>query len=165
MKPRRIQQLKGFTLIELIVTVTIVAILASVAMPMLQMSVQRSKENELRTNLRQIREAIDAYKKAADEGSIKKSIEETGYPPNLEILVNGVVDEKDINKNKLKFLRIIPLDPMTIASDKNTDDLPNNWGLRSYASEASDPEQGADVFDVYSLSQQIGINGIAYAKW
>ena len=165
MKPRRIQQLKGFTLIELIVTVTIVAILASVAMPMLQMSVQRSKENELRANLRQIREAIDAYKKAADEGSIKKSIEETGYPPNLEILVNGVVDEKDINKNKLKFLRIIPLDPMTIATDKNTDDIPNNWGLRSYASEASNPEQGADVFDVYSLSQQVGINGIAYAKW
>ena len=165
MKPRRIQQLKGFTLIELIVTVTIVAILASVAMPMLQMSVQRNKEIELRANLRQIREAIDAYKKAADEGHIKKSIEETGYPPNLEILVNGVVDEKDINKNKLKFLRIIPLDPMTIATDKNTDDLPNNWGLRSYASEASDPEQGADVFDVYSLSQQIGINGIAYAKW
>lgn len=165
MKPRRIEQLKGFTLIELIVTVTIVAILASVAMPMLQMSVQRNKENELRANLRQIREAIDAYKKAADEGHIKKSIEETGYPPNLEILVNGVVDEKDINKNKLKFLRIIPLDPMTIATDKNTDDLPNNWGLRSYASEASDPEQGADVFDVYSLSQQIGINGIAYAKW
>ena len=165
MKPRRIQQLKGFTLIELIVTVTIVAILASVAMPMLQMSVQRNKENELRANLRQIREAIDAYKKAADEGHIKKSIEETGYPPNLEILVNGVVDEKDINKNKLKFLRIIPLDPMTVATDKNKDDLPNNWGLRSYASEASDPEQGADVFDVYSLSQQIGINGIAYAKW
>ena len=164
MKPHQIQQ-KGFTLIELIVTVTIVAILASVTMPMLQMSVQRSKENDLRANLRQIREAIDAYKKAADEGRIKKSIEETGYPPNLEILVNGVLDEKDINKNKIKFLRKIPLDPMTIAADKNTEDLPNNWGLRSYASEASNPEQGADVFDVYSLSQQIGINGIAYAKW
>ena len=164
MKPHRIHQ-KGFTLIELIVTVAIVAILASVAMPMLQMSVQRSKEIELRANLRQIREAIDAYKKAADEGRIKKSIEETGYPPNLEILVNGVLDEKDINKNKIKFLRKIPLDPMTIAADKNTEDLPNNWGLRSYVSEANDPEQGEDVFDVYSLSQQVGINGIAYAKW
>ena len=164
MKPYRIQQ-KGFTLIELIVTVAIVAILASVAMPMLQMSVQRSKENELRENLRQIREAIDAYKKAADEGRIKKSIEETGYPPNLEILVNGVLDDKDINKNKLKFLRKIPLDPMTTTADKNTDDLPNNWGLRSYASNANEPEPGVDVYDVYSLSQQIGINGIAYAKW
>ena len=164
MKPYRIQQ-KGFTLIELIVTVTIVAILASVAMPMLQMSVQRNKENDLRANLRQIREAIDAYKKAVDEGRIKKSIEETGYPPNLETLVNGVVDEKDINKNKLKFLRKIPLDPMTTTADKNTEDLPNNWGLRSYASDANEPEPGVDVYDVYSLSQQIGINGIAYAKW
>ena len=161
MKPQR----EGFTLIELIVTVAIVALLASVAMPMLQMSVQRNKEIELKANLRQIREAIDAYKNAVDEGRIKKNIEETGYPPNLEILVNGVVDEKDINKNKLKFLRKIPLDPMTKAADKNTDDLPNNWGLRSYASDANDPEQGADVYDVYSLSQQMGINGIAYAKW
>ena len=161
MKPHR----EGFTLIELIVTVAIVALLASVAMPMLQMSVQRNKEIELKANLRQIREAIDVYKNAVDEGRIKKNIEDTGYPPNLEILVNGVVDEKDINKNKLKFLRKIPLDPMTKAADKNTDNLPNNWGLRSYASDANDPEQGADVYDVYSLSQQMGINGIAYAKW
>ncbi|MBX9676914.1 MAG: general secretion pathway protein GspG [Methylotenera sp.] len=161
MKPR----LKGFTLIELIVTVTIVAVLASVAMPMLKMTVQRSKENELRANLRLIREAIDAYKKAADDGRIKKSIEDTGYPPNLEILVNGVVNEKDANKNKLKFLRRIPLDPMTTVTNAESDDLPNNWGLRSYASEAAKPVAGDDVFDVYSQSQQLGINGVPYSKW
>lgn len=156
---------KGFTLIELIVTVTIVAILASVTMPMLKMTVQRSKETELRANLRQIREAIDAYKKAADDGRIKKSIEDSGYPPNLEILVNGVVNEKDANKNKLKFLRRIPLDPMTPVTNAENEDLPNNWGLRSYASEASKPVAGDDIFDVYSQSQQIGINGVPYAKW
>ncbi len=161
MKPR----LKGFTLIELIVTVTIVAVLASVAMPMLKMTVQRSKENELRANLRQIREAIDAYKKAADDGRIKKSIEDTGYPPNLEILVNGVVNEKDANKNKLKFLRRIPLDPMTPVTNAESDYLPNNWGLRSYCSDAADPVAGDDVFDVYSQSQQLGINGVPYSKW
>ena len=156
---------KGFTLIELIITVTILAILASAAMPMLQMSVQRSKENELRANLRQIREAIDAYKKAADDGRIKKSIDETGYPADLAILVNGVTDEKDANKNKIKFLRRIPLDPMSPVDKNNIDELPNNWGLRSYKSDAANPTPGADVFDIYSQSQQVGINGVPYAKW
>lgn len=158
------QRLNGFTLIELIVTVTIVAVLASVAMPMLKMTVQRSKETELRANLRQIREAIDAYKKAADEGRIKKNIQDNGYPPNLEVLVNGVLDEKDVNKRQLKFLRRIPLDPMT-NSVTDIEALPNNWGLRSYESDAAEPVAGDDVFDVYSLSPQIGINGVPYAKW
>lgn len=156
---------KGFTLIELIVTVTIVSILASVTMPMLKMTVQRSKETELRANLRQIREAIDAYKKAADEGRIKKNIQDNGYPPNLEILVNGVLDEKDVNKRQLKFLRKIPLDPMTNVANADTEALPNNWGLRSYESDAAEPVAGDDVYDVYSLSAQIGINGVPYAKW
>lgn len=155
---------KGFTLIELVVTVAIVAILASVAMPMLQITVQRTKENELRANLRQIREAIDAYKKAEDDGLIKKTIGKTGYPPNLEILVNGVVDEKDPNKHTVKFLRKIPLDPMQ-SPNKSDDHLTNNWGLRSYASEASNPSEGDDVYDVYSLSQQVGINGVPYSQW
>lgn len=159
------QGLKGFSLIELIVTVAIVAILASVATPMLQITVQRTKENELRANLRQIRDAIDAYKKAADDGRIKKEIDASGYPPNLEVLVNGVVNEKDANKNKLKFLRRIPLDPMSAVDDAQTEDLPNNWRLRSYASEAAEPVAGDDVFDVYSKSQQMGINGVPYAKW
>lgn len=156
---------KGFTLIELIVTVTIVAILASAVMPMLQLTYQRSKENQLRANLRVMREAIDAYKKAADEGRIKKNIDETGYPPNLEILVDGTLDEKDVNKNKLKFLRRIPLDPMLPKDKVDIDDLASNWGLRSYQSDAENSAKGDDVYDVYSLSEQIGINGVPYAKW
>lgn len=159
------KSVKGFTLIELIVTVAIVAVLASAAMPMLKMTVQRSKENELRANLRQIREAIDAYKKAAADGRIKKQIDASGYPPNLEVLVNGVVNEKDANKSTLKFLRRIPLDPMTPVENADTEDLPNNWGLRSYASDAAKPVAGDDVYDVYSQSQQLGINGVPYAKW
>ncbi|HYN53161.1 MAG TPA: type II secretion system protein [Methylotenera sp.] len=155
---------KGFTLIELVVTVAIVAILASVAMPMLQVTAQRMKEHELRASLRQIREAIDLYKKAVDEGHIMKTIDQTGYPPSLEVLVNGVVDVKDLNKNKLRFLRKIPLDPMNLTGVSNND-FTNNWGLRSYASEADSPAEGADVYDVYSLSQQIGTNGVPYAKW
>ncbi len=159
------KRFKAFTLIELIVTVAIVAVLASATMPMLKMTVQRSKENELRANLRQIREAIDAYKKAADDGRIKKQIDASGYPPNLEVLVNGVVNEKDANKSKLKFLRRIPLDPMMPVENAETENLPNNWGLRSYESDAANPEAGDDVFDVYSQSQQLGINGVPYAKW
>ncbi len=164
MNQRVINYSTGFTLIELVVTVAIVGILASVAMPMLKVTVQRTKESELHNNLRQIREAVDAYKKAADEGHIKKTIEQTGYPPNLEILVEGVVDEKDIKKNKLRFLRKIPKDPMQ-SPNKSEDNFTKNWGLRSYASEASNPQEGDDVYDVYSLSQQIGINGVPYSQW
>jgi general secretion pathway protein G len=156
----------GFTLIELVVTVAIVAILASVAMPMLHVSVQRSKEAELRANLRQIRDALDAYKKAYDEGRIElKNIDKSGYPPNLDVLVEGVEDKSaPDNKNKLRFLRKIPLDPMQVRSDEisGNEEL---WGLRSYASEASNPSSGEDVYDVYSLSPLTGTNGIPYAKW
>lgn len=161
---------RGFTLIELVVTVAIVAILATVALPMLQLSVQRVKESELRTNLRQIREAIDAYKKVADieNGPIKKTVGQSGYPPSLEVLVNGVVDEKDPNKHKIRFLRSIPLDPMQPANQENNKsdhDLLNNWGLRCYKSEANSPAEGDDVYDIYSKSDQIGINGVPYNQW
>ncbi len=156
----------GFSLIELVVTVAIVAILASVAMPMLKVSVQRSKEAELRANLRQIRDALDAYKKAYDEGRIElKNIEKSGYPPNLDVLVEGVEDKSTPdNKNKLRFLRKIPLDPMQARNDEasGNDEL---WGLRSYASEASNPTSGEDVYDVYSLSPLTGTNGTPYAQW
>ena len=151
-----IKRSKGFTLIELVVVVTLVAILASAAMQLLQLSVQRAKESELKANLRQIRGAIDAYKKAVDEGRIKKTIDQTGYPPNLDILVNGIQDDKAPNHRKMKFLRSIPLDPMSAST---------NWGLRSYSSDAENPTAGDDVYDVYSLSNQIGINTIPYKQW
>lgn len=160
--------LKGFTLIELVVTVAIVGVLASAVLPVLQLSVQRVKENALRANLREIREAIDAYKKLADveNGPIKKIVGQTGYPPNLDVLVEGVIDEKDPNKRKIRFLRRIPLDPMQpVNAINSTNGVVSNWGLRSYASEANDPREGDDVYDVYSLSKQVGINGLPYANW
>ena len=97
--------------------------------------------------------------------SIEKSIEENDYPPNLEILVEGVVDKKDLEKSKLKFLRTIPLDPMSPIIAANMNQLPNNWGLCSYDSEVGNPVRGEDVFDVFSQSQQLGINGVPYVQW
>ncbi|HEY0563312.1 MAG TPA: type II secretion system protein [Methylophilus sp.] len=156
---------KGFTLIELIVTVAIVALLASAAMPLLQLSVQRNKEHALRSHLRQMREAIDAYKKAADEGRVKKSADESGYPPTLTVLVDGVEDLKDPNKAKLKFLRRIPADPMQTHDQGDVVNAAEDWGLRSYDSDADRPQAGKDVYDVYSLSPLTGSNGIPYAQW
>jgi general secretion pathway protein G len=158
----------GFTLIELIVTVAIVAILASATMPLLQVTIQRNKESELRTNLRQIRDAIDAYKSAYDEGKIELKTEgKSGYPPNLEVLVEGVDDKSDPNsKRKLKFLRRIPMDPMLPKNEAdNTMDVDSMWGLRSYESDENSPTAGEDVYDVYSLSLLTGSNGIPYAQW
>ena len=145
---------RGFTLIELLITVAIVAILASVAMPLNELVVQRAKEQDLRRALRDIREAIDAYKQASDEGRIQKKIGESGYPPTLEALVEGVEDQKDPKKANIYFLRRLPQDPFG-----------DEWGLRSYASPPDDPQEGDDVFDVFSRSERIGINGRPYNKW
>jgi len=160
-------RVKGFTLIELLVTLAIIGILASATMPMIKMSVQRNKEAELKHSLRTIRQAIDAYKEAVDEGKIKKSVGTSGYPPSLEILVEGVENVKSPNKQKLYFLRKIPLDPMTpIETTPGVEpDLSEVWGLRSYDSEADEPCAGKDVYDVYSLSTGTGLNGIPYANW
>ncbi len=160
-------RVKGFTLIELLVTLAIIGILASATMPMIKMSVQRNKEAELKHNLRTIREAIDAYKQAVDDGKIKKTVDASGYPPNLEILVEGVENAKSPDKQKLYFLRRIPLDPMTpIETTPGVElDMSEVWGLRSYGSEADEPREGKDVYDVYSLSPNVGLNGIPYAKW
>lgn len=160
-------RVKGFSIIELLVTLAIIGVLASAAMPMIKMSVQRNKEAELKHNLRTIREAIDAYKQAVDDGKIKKSVDASGYPPTLEILVEGVENAKSPNKQKLFFLRKIPLDPMTpVETIPGVElDISEIWGLRSYDSEADEPREGKDVYDVYSLSPGVGLNGIPYAQW
>ncbi|BCB27608.1 type II secretion system pseudopilin PulG [Sulfurimicrobium lacus] len=153
----------GFTLIELVVTVAIVGLLASVALPMMELVVQRDKEQELRLDLRQIRSAIDAYKEAVDEGRVKTSMQQTGYPPTLNVLVEGVPDQTDPDgKRMIYFLRRIPRDPMS-DDPANTND--ETWGKRSYASSADSPEAGDDVYDVYSLSSGVGLNGISYKDW
>jgi general secretion pathway protein G len=152
----------GFTLIELVITVAIVAILASVAMPLNELVVQRAKEQDLRRALREIREAIDVYKQASDEGKIRKSIGESGYPKKLEELVEGMDDQKSPKKERIYFLRRIPRDPF--ASDPNLS-AAETWGKRSYASPPDDPKEGDDVFDVYTRADGKGINGRSYREW
>lgn len=146
---------------ELLVTLVIVGILASGIMPMAEVAYQRSKEQELRDALRTIRGALDAYKKAADSGRIELKVGESGYPRDLRELVDGVVDVKDPKRGKIFFLRRIPADPMM----PKAEDVYQQWGLRSYASTADEPREGADVFDVYSRSSGVGINGIPYRQW
>ncbi|SDY80421.1 type II secretion system protein [Nitrosomonas sp. Nm33] len=157
---------RGFTLVELMVVVAIVAILASAVMPLREIAIKREKEQELRLALRQIRTAIDAYKQAADEGRIEKKADETGYPRKLESLVEGVPNIKDPKKNMIYFLRRLPRDPMftNSDSDQNVPDA-DTWGKRSYESPPGNPEEGDDVFDIYSHSDRKGLNGIPYNQW
>ena len=153
---------RGFTLIELAVTVAIIGILASAAIPLGQLSVKRVKEAELRSALRDIRSALDAYKKAVDDGKIVKTVDATGYPPSLEVLVQGVPDARDPKKRTIHFLRRLPRDPMYPNPDASQQET---WGKRSYESSADAPGEGADVYDVYSLSRESGLNGIPYREW
>lgn len=159
---------KGFTLIELMIVVAIMAILATAAMPLRELMVKREKEQELRMALRQIRTAIDAYKQAADDGRVEKKADESGYPPRLEELFMGVKDVKSKEKKVIYFLRRLPRDPMfvelDVAGTKATPDV-DTWGKRSYESPADSPKEGDDVFDVFSRSEAIGLNGIPYRDW
>ncbi len=159
---RNSQRAKGFTLIELVITVAIVSILASVALPLNELVVQRSKEQDLRRALREIREALDVHKQAADDGRIRKLVGATGYPKRLEDLVEGVEDQKSPKKEKIYFLRRIPRDPFAIDPS-----LPpaETWGKRSYASPPDEPKEGEDVYDVYTLARGKGINGRPYREW
>lgn len=151
----------GFTLIELVVSVAIVAILASAALPLAQLAAQRAKEQELRTSLRQIREAIDAYKQAGEEGRIARRADRSGYPPTLNALVDGARDLREPQEKRIYFLRRLPRDPFAAPGLAPE----NTWGKRSYASPPDTPTEGEDVFDIYSRADGIGLNGIAYRQW
>jgi general secretion pathway protein G len=153
--------MKGFTLIELVITVAIVAVLASVAMPLNELVVQRGKEQDLRRALRELRDGIDAYKQASDEGRIVKRAGESGYPRRLEDLAAGVEDQKNPKKERIYFLRRVPRDPLAPEALAAAE----TWGKRSYASPPEEPHDGDDVFDVFSLSSASGINGRPYKEW
>ena len=160
MSQRSTQQ--GFTLIELLVALTLLALIVSSAAPLVQLSAQRNKEQELKRSLWQIRDAIDAYKQAVDDGRIELSDDASGYPESLQILVDGVEDAQDPEHKKIYFLRRIPCDPF--ASDPSLSNA-ETWGLRSYESSFDDNSAGEDVYDVYSLSNGMGINQQPYKEW
>lgn len=143
----------GFTLIELIVAVTILIILTGAAVPLARLQIQRQREKVLRAELWEMRDAIDRYKDAADRGAFQTKVGSDGYPPDLETLVNGV----DVAGKKLRFLRRIPVDPMTGNKD---------WGLRSTQDDPNtDSWGGQNVFDVYTKAQGTALDGTKYSEW
>ncbi len=151
---------RGYTFVELLVVTTIILILASAVQPLAKVTVQRSREAELRRVLREMRVAIDKFKDAADSGQIPTTelkANSEGYPPDLETLVEGVSVANDATGRKLKFLRRVPVDPMTGERE---------WGLRAYQDKPDSTSwSGQNIYDVYSKSGGTGLDGTKYRDW
>src|SRR5579872_1038700 len=153
LKTKKLTRQAGLTLVELIVAITILALLAGMAVPLARIQIKRERERELRRDLWEMRDAIDRYKDAADRGAFQTKVDSNNYPPDLETLVKG----EDVQGKKLRFLRRIPVDPMT----GNTD-----WGLRSMQDDPdSDTWGGQNVFDVYTKSTGTALDGTKYSDW
>ncbi len=153
---------RGFTLIELLVTLVLVGLVASISVPLFEVTSTRLREAELRAALRQIRIAIDAYKAAADSGMIAKTVTESGYPPSLEVLVQGIEAQNVADHRRVVFLRQVPRDPFFF---EEATPPAQHWALRSYGSPPDDPRPGTDVYDVASRSTRVGLNGVPYQEW
>ncbi|WP_369348343.1 type II secretion system protein [Stenotrophomonas sp. JAG2] len=155
-------RIRGFSFVELIASLAILGMLLGMAVPVGQTMLQRHRETELRRSLAEIRLAIDRYKRATETGKVPVKAGDSGYPPDLQVLVDGVTDASSPTGATLYFLRRIPRDPFHRGTDG---DPAAGWGLRSYASSADDPQPGEDVFDVYSQSRDKGLNEVPYARW
>jgi general secretion pathway protein G len=151
---------RGYTFVELVVVSAMLMILASAILPLARVTIQRQREVELHRALREMRTAIDRYKDAADQGMIGSVDLKTGaegYPPSLDVLVEGVTVANDASGRKLKFLRRIPIDPMTKSAE---------WGLRSYQDDANSTSWGGQsVYDVYTKSAGTALDGTKYKDW
>jgi general secretion pathway protein G len=151
---------KGYTFIEMLIVATIIMILASGIMPLVKVTSQRTREVELRRELREVRTAIDKFKDAADLGQIGSldiKVGSENYPPDLQTLVDGVAAANDATGRKLKFLRHIPVDPMTHGAE---------WGMRSYQDKPDSTRWGGqNVFDIYTTSDGTALDGTKYKDW
>lgn len=158
----RHRQRSGFSLIELLVVIAIMSLLATIGFPLAELAHRRGQEEELRRALREIRSALDTYKRMVDSGLIARPVGASGYPPSLQALVEGAENAQTPHASKLYLLRRIPRDPLAANQSAKPEE---SWGLRSYESSSDEPQPGRDVFDVYSTAAGVGLDGRPYRDW